>query len=95
MPPPMGRYGEYRLACIEGMYFGAGPPGRSTAAGATYVLRAGEGSAVGSEIKLSFRARAAERFQPDLSRSLLSFLWSQIQRRFDRHDDLSVRDRTL
>jgi hypothetical protein len=66
------------------------------AAGAiSYVLRAGEGSAVDSDFKSGSRSGFGCRFQPALLRLSLSLLWSQIQRRFYRHDDLSVRDRTL
>jgi hypothetical protein len=55
----------------------------------------GEGSSAVAEVKATFSDVPSG--YPDLpvGTGLLSRLWSQIQRRFYRHDDLSVRDETL
>jgi len=72
-----------------------GPGALARRRGRLYVLRAGEGSAIGSDFKSSSRGRRKSRIQPALPRPPLSLLWSQIERRFDRNDDLSFKDGTL
>jgi hypothetical protein len=47
MPPARG-YGEYRFACIEGVYFGAGP-GALVAPPGHFYLRFGDGSSTATE----------------------------------------------
>jgi hypothetical protein len=94
MPPCVGMASTVSLASKASSSV-PGPGAFHRRRGHLYVLRAGEGSAVGSDFKSSFRGRATTRSQPVLPRSPLSLLWSQIQRGLNRHDDLSVRDETL
>jgi len=72
-----------------------GPGAFTRRRGRLYVLRAGEGSAVGRDFKSGSRGASGCQFQPVLPHPPLSLLWSQIQRGFDRHGDLSVRAGTL
>jgi hypothetical protein len=63
-------------------------------AGATYVFGVGERSAGRAEIKATFLGRLLEALKALLHHPPLSRLWSEIQRRFDREDDLSDTTRT-
>jgi hypothetical protein len=94
MPPCAGVASTVSLAS-KALSSVPGPGAFHRRRGHLYVLSAGEGSAVATEIKSSFRGLSKRRCQAELRRSPLSLLWSQIQRRFYRHDDLSVRDETL
>lgn len=94
MPPCTGMASTVSLAS-KALSSVPGPGAFTRRRGRLYVLRAGEGSAVGCDFKSSSRGRPKRRSQPVLPTSPRSLLWSQIQRRFYRHDDLSVRDETL
>jgi hypothetical protein len=59
-----------------------------------YVFGVGERSAGRAEIKATFLGRLLKVVPGSLPHPPLFRLWSEIQRRFDREDDLSVRDKT-
>lgn len=94
MPPCAGMASTVSLASKASSSV-PGPGAFERRRGHLYVLRAGEGSAIGCDFKSDSRDACGHGFRLDLPRPSLSLLWSQIQRRFDRHDDLSVRDGTL
>lgn len=94
MPPRQG-VGEYGFACIEGVFFGAGPRGVPPPPGPLMSLASATVAPPPPKSRRLFRDVLQGRPQRLFRASPLSRLWSQIQRCFYRHDDLSVRDETL
>jgi hypothetical protein len=94
MPPRQG-VGEYGFACIEGVFFGARPRGVPPPPGPLMSLASAKVAPLPQKSRRLFRDVLQGRPQRLFRPPSFSRLWSQIQRRFYGHDDLSARDETL
>ncbi len=93
-PERIGVLWENR-SCIEGFVFGARPRGVPPPPGPFMWLASANVAPSPPKSRRLFRDVPPRHTQWPVGMILISRLWSQIQRRFYGHDDLSVRDETL